>query len=210
MDLALSSRGRYALRAAVFLAAEYRSGTLRTQQQVSDAMGVPRRLVPQVLSDLVRSGLVVSAHGAHGGYRLARPPGQVRLLDVVEAGEGLLDSAGGVRSGGSAERAASRLQVLLTDAGTRFRRVLAVTTLEHLVGRPDAAAPHPGSLPCGVLTISRAQGATVRVGGGLAVHEQVGEEPVDRRFDRVGTSASPERRHGGGGEDDAVEEERDQ
>ena len=207
----------------MFLAAEYHSGTLRTQQQVSDAMGVPRRFVPQVLSDLVRSGLVVSAHGMHGGYRLARPPGQVRLLDVVEAGEGLLDSAVGFRGKGPLEplepreprepreAAASHLQALMAEAGTRFRRVLAVTTLEHLVGRSDAAAPQRVSLPCGVLPTS--PGAAVRVGGGLAalaVHEQVGEESVDGRCERIGAPASPQRRRCGGEEDDAVDHERDQ
>ncbi len=210
MDLALSSRGRYALRAAVFLAAEYRSGALRTQQQVSDAMDVPRRFVLQVLGDLVRSGLVVSVHGVHGGYRLARPPGQVRLLDVVEAGEGLLDSAGGVQGKGPSERTASHLQALLTEAGTRFRRVLAYTTLEQLVGPADAAAPHPGSLPCGVLAVWRAQGAAVGMHGGLAAHEDPGEELFERRFDRVGTPPPAQRRHGDHGEDHAVEEERDQ
>ena len=210
MDLALSSRGRYALRAAVFLAAEYGSGILRTQQQVSDAMGVPRGFVPQVLSDLVRSGLVVSVHGAHGGYRLSRPPGQVRLLEVVEAGEGLLDSTGGVPRGRSAERAASSLQTLMTEASTRFRHVLAATTLEHLVGRTDPGAPHPGSLPCGVLTVSRPPGPSVRGVDGVAIREELGEEPIEGRLDRVGAPTSPQRGHGGDGEDGTVDEECEQ
>jgi len=210
MDLALSSRGRYALRAAVFLAAEYGSGILRTQQQVSDAMGVPRGFVPQVLSDLVRSGLVVSVHGAHGGYRLSRPPGQVRLLEVVEAGEGLLESTGGVPRVGSAELAGSCLQVLMTEAGTRFRHVLASTTLEHLVGRADAGARRPSSLPCGVLTVSRPLGAPVRGAEGVAILEEVGEEPVERHLDRVGAPTSAQRGCGGDAEDDAVDKEREQ
>ena len=217
VDLALSSRGRYTLRAAVFLAAAYRSGTLRTQQQVSDAMRVPRGFVPQVLGDLVRSGIVVSAHGAHGGYRLARPPVEVHLLEVVEAGEGLLDSAwdgraGADPSGGSAGRGSAALQVLLTQAGTRLRQVLAVTTLEQLVGRGDATALQPGSLPCGVLAVARAGGAPVHAaaGAGATALEQLGEEPVQGRDDRVRPPASPQRHDGGHDKDGDVQEEREQ
>ncbi len=37
---------------------------------------------------LVTEGLLIAAHGPNGGYRLARHPGDISLLDIVEAAEG--------------------------------------------------------------------------------------------------------------------------
>jgi FeS assembly SUF system regulator len=46
--------------------------------------------VSKVLKPLARAGLVTSFRGASGGYRLARPPVQISLIDIVEAIEGRL------------------------------------------------------------------------------------------------------------------------
>ena len=40
------------------------------------------------MRDLVRAGLVDGTVGRTGGYRLAKPPGAISVLDVVEAVEG--------------------------------------------------------------------------------------------------------------------------
>ena len=41
-----------------------------------------------ILAGLVAEGLLVANHGPKGGYRLARDPGEISLLDIVEAAEG--------------------------------------------------------------------------------------------------------------------------
>lgn len=46
--------------------------------------------VSKVLKPLARAGLVMSFRGANGGYRLARPPSQISLIEIVEAIEGRL------------------------------------------------------------------------------------------------------------------------
>ena len=53
---------------------------------------MPRTYVSQILGDLVQAGIATSFFGTNGGYRLSRPPGQITLLEVVEAGEGSLES----------------------------------------------------------------------------------------------------------------------
>jgi len=47
----------------------------------------------KVMRRLGRGGLVRSARGRGGGFRLARPAGDVRLLEIYEAIEGPLDPA---------------------------------------------------------------------------------------------------------------------
>jgi Rrf2 family protein len=46
---------------------------------------VPRRYLHKVLQDLVRAELLRSQSGPKGGYALAKPPGKIAILDVVNA-----------------------------------------------------------------------------------------------------------------------------
>jgi len=59
-------------------------------RQLADENGLPLPLLMQVLKDLHRAGILSSQRGAGGGYFLARSPGQIGLLSVIEAIEGPL------------------------------------------------------------------------------------------------------------------------
>ena len=50
-------------------------------------MNIPDKTLTLILAGLVAEGLLVAAHGPRGGYRLARPPSDISLLDIVEAAE---------------------------------------------------------------------------------------------------------------------------
>jgi Rrf2 family protein len=93
VNLRLSRRGDYVVRSAVCLARAFATGRATELREVSAQMGVPRTYVSQILGDLVRAKVAVSSAGVHGGYRLARPPSEVTLLEIVEAGEGALSPA---------------------------------------------------------------------------------------------------------------------
>lgn len=86
MRLELTRRGDYAVRAMLALARP-EAGQL-TAAKVAGLTGIPASLVPQVMGDLVRAGLVANRRGRLGGYRLARPAAEVSLLAVIEAVEG--------------------------------------------------------------------------------------------------------------------------
>lgn len=88
MRLELSSEGRYALRALVYLAREADRRDLVTADRISAEAVVPRRLLARVMAKLARAGLVESVEGRGGGARLAQPPEKVSLRDAVEAVEG--------------------------------------------------------------------------------------------------------------------------
>ena len=85
MRLELSSEGRYALRALVYLAW---SGEQMTAARISSETRVPRRLLARILAKLSRSGLVETEQGRGGGCRLARPADEITLREAVEAIEG--------------------------------------------------------------------------------------------------------------------------
>ncbi len=167
-------------------------------------MGVPKAFVPQVLSDLVRSGLAVSISGARGGYRLARPPDQVRLSEVVEAGEG--PTAFAETGSATADRPGRLLHTLLTEASTQFLHALSVTSLAQLVDSGGQDVRQTALPPCGVLAIRHPSAGLRALADGVTA-EQVGEELVERRRDRVRAPASPHGRRSDDGEEGAIHED---
>jgi Rrf2 family protein len=88
MRLELTRRGDYAVRAMLALARHGEASGLLSARRIAEGMAIPERFLPQVLGDLTRAGLVEASPGRNGGYRLARPAGEISLLEVVEAIEG--------------------------------------------------------------------------------------------------------------------------
>ncbi len=87
MRFELTKRADYAVRSVLALA-RVPDGERRSARQLADEQSIPARFLPQVMRDLVASGIVEGTVGRSGGYRLARPATEISLLEVVEAIEG--------------------------------------------------------------------------------------------------------------------------
>jgi len=73
------------------VAALVRLGTgdgVQTTPGIAAAIGVPEPTVAKVLKALGARGLVISTRGAHGGYRLGRPMGEIAVSEVILAIDG--------------------------------------------------------------------------------------------------------------------------
>src|SRR4030088_825360 len=81
---------------------------------------VPVQFLEQLFAVLRRAGIISSQRGVKGGYRFAREPGTVTVLQVVE----LLDGPLGRDSQGA-----------FADASEAARRVLAGTTIADVIER---------------------------------------------------------------------------
>jgi Rrf2 family protein len=86
MKIVPTRRTDYAIRALIYLAG--RPGDRVNAAEIAGEMEIPTPILHQVLGELQRAGLVSSQSGPTGGYRLARDPESVPLLEVVEALEG--------------------------------------------------------------------------------------------------------------------------
>ena len=84
----ITAKVDYAVRAAVELAAAP-PGPVKGEV-LAARQGIPVKFLENILSDLRRAGLVASQRGAVGGYRLARPPAEVSVADIIRAVEGPL------------------------------------------------------------------------------------------------------------------------
>jgi Rrf2 family protein len=85
--LQISRKIDYGLRAMVFLASMSPEEVVPFRE-IARRMDVPEEFLAKILKTLVSRKLVQSTRGARGGYRLARSPAEISMLDVIEAVEG--------------------------------------------------------------------------------------------------------------------------
>lgn len=78
----LSQTAVYALRAVIHLA-DSPSDELVRVDDMAEALGVPRNYLSKILHTLARAHVLDSTRGPGGGFRLALPAHELRLLDVV-------------------------------------------------------------------------------------------------------------------------------
>ena len=78
--------GDYAVRCVLFLARKRHS--VMSSGEISRSASVPKSFVAKILQRLAKRGIVESVQGISGGFRLAKPPSRINLLEVVEAAQG--------------------------------------------------------------------------------------------------------------------------
>ena len=61
-----------------------------TARDLAERLGLPLPTVSKLLKLLARAELLVSQRGVHGGYSLARAPGEITLTELLSALEGPL------------------------------------------------------------------------------------------------------------------------
>ena len=91
----VSRRGLYALKALVHLAEGYGQG-LVTAHSIAAEEGIPEKFLEGILVVLKNARVVASERGREGGYRLRRPPQEIRIGDVVRLIDGPLAPLGDV------------------------------------------------------------------------------------------------------------------
>ncbi|MFO7777756.1 MAG: Rrf2 family transcriptional regulator [Nitriliruptoraceae bacterium] len=148
MDLHLGKRADYTVRAVLDLAHHHGRGRRKTVQ-IAEDMQIPVTYLPQLLAELVRAGIVRSLAGRHGGYELARKPGEVTMLEVIEVVDGPLISTECVLRGGPCRWEEScAIHPPWARAQEAFRTSLGATTFAEVAAidavlsdRSDAGGP---------------------------------------------------------------------
>jgi Rrf2 family iron-sulfur cluster assembly transcriptional regulator len=149
MDLTLTRRGDYAVRAALCLAGPWGTGRYLKIREVAAAMDLPPSYTPQVLKLLAEAGLAEAKAGRDGGYRLLTAPEQISLLQVVEAAEGSFQLGRCILRGGPCHwEHACAVHSTWSAAIQAWRDSLARTSLADLVAADDEI--RAGRTPPGV------------------------------------------------------------
>ena len=136
-----STKAEYGVRVMAHLAKTGGDGPI-SLGTIADAEGLPLAYLEHLVQRLRKAELVESRRGAHGGYSLARPAGDITMAEVVEALEGSIapiecitaDPDGSIVCAREAEPGhACPTKLLWTRVRSSIVRTLQDTTLSELV-----------------------------------------------------------------------------
>lgn len=85
----ISSKGRYALRMMIDIA-QHNTGEWISLKDISERQGISVKYLEQIVTNLTKSGLLISSRGAQGGYMLAKSPDKYTVGQILRAVEGNL------------------------------------------------------------------------------------------------------------------------
>jgi Rrf2 family transcriptional regulator, iron-sulfur cluster assembly transcription factor len=87
----LTTKGRFAVTAMMDLALQGGSGPV-TLAEISSRQGISLSYLEQLFGKLRRHALVNSVRGPGGGYRLAKPTGEIAVADIILAVDEPIDA----------------------------------------------------------------------------------------------------------------------
>jgi Rrf2 family protein len=129
--------------------AQLEPGATASAKQLAEYYDLPGPYLAKQLQALVKAGLLAATTGPRGGFRLARPPGEITLLQIVEAVDGAASpyECREIRQQGRGALPAEDcrntcvLAQKMADAHDAWRKSLAAVTLAHILAELPPTAP---------------------------------------------------------------------
>ena len=139
----LSTKGRYAMVALADLALQP-DDALVNLTEISKRQDVSLAYLEQLFVKLRRAGLVESVRGPGGGYRLARPASDMRVVEILGAVDetvSAMHKGAGASGGASGSRAQSMTNRLWEGLSAHVYVFLHQARLSDVVGNGLAPCP---------------------------------------------------------------------
>lgn len=137
----LSKSTDYALMALADLAL-LPDGQTVSARRVAASHNLPPELAAKLLQGLKKSGIVETRQGIRGGYRLARPPEEIPITDVIESVEGPLALVECMLEDGNCNLISTCcVRTPLTRVHEQVLATLANLTLAQIVADADLPGP---------------------------------------------------------------------
>ena len=136
----ISQKGLYALQALMSLTRSYNQGAIRIRD-IAYEEGLPEKFLELILLELKNARIVDSVRGAKGGYRLRRPPDEVRLSEIIRLIDGPLAPFGDaeqLRHLIDRDLEHRALYQVFLDVRNAAAKILENTSLAQIASRPGA------------------------------------------------------------------------
>ena len=128
----LTRASSYALHAVAYMAAQKRGGPVASHL-IAQARGIPERFLLKVLKPLVSARVLQSVKGPNGGYRLARRPADITMLEIVEAVDGPIRGQAPFAEEGNDGKLNRKLDAICKQVADEVRSRLARVRVSDLV-----------------------------------------------------------------------------
>ncbi len=146
----LSAYSDYCIR--VLMQAALRCPERVTVDEVARTFDISRHHLVKVVHDLGRNGYLETRRGIGGGFTLARPPGEIRLGDIIRLGEETEVVINCMDDGDQCAcrlYPACRLKGVFDEAAAAFFKVLDNYSLADVVKQPNKMRTVLGLKICG-------------------------------------------------------------
>jgi Rrf2 family iron-sulfur cluster assembly transcriptional regulator len=143
IEMKLSTKGRYAMVALADIALQP-EGSLVVLADISKRQDISLPYLEQLFVKLRRAELVSSVRGPGGGYRLAKPTSEIRVVDVLAAVDETVDAmhkGAGASGGASGSRAQSLTNRLWQSLSAQVYVFLHQTRLSDVIENELAPCP---------------------------------------------------------------------
>jgi Rrf2 family nitric oxide-sensitive transcriptional repressor len=144
----------------IYLTVKYRDGGLATIDEIATAYGISRNHLMKIVTELATCGFIETSRGRSGGARLARPPSQISVGEIVRMAE--KDFAVVVCQDTEVEHACAVFQACNLKRGMRraidaFMHELDKMTMDDAVTVPSVAASllHIADVPAAPMAMPR-------------------------------------------------------
>jgi Rrf2 family protein len=122
-----------AVRGILQLAEGYGEGPMPLEE-ICRRRHLPRQYLTKIFGLLARANLITAVRGKGGGYVLARAPGEISLLEVIESVEGPMALNLCTSAPPRCDEVSCRVRPVWADLQSNMRSVLKAKSLEDLVG----------------------------------------------------------------------------
>ncbi len=88
MTVIFSKKCEYGLQAVLYLST-LEKNAMASALEISKILNIPKEFVSKILQNLTFHGIVASKKGNSGGFYLKKPAAKIKLINIVEAIDGL-------------------------------------------------------------------------------------------------------------------------
>ncbi len=131
----LSTKSRYALRAIIELDS-LSNGKPIFVREIAKRQDISERYLENIFTQLRSSGILISLKGKNGGFKLAKEPKEISLIDIVTAVEGKLSIVECASNVNSCERASECIsREIWTEINNTLVEKISSYQLDEIIAR---------------------------------------------------------------------------
>jgi Rrf2 family protein len=130
----LTRASSYALHAVAFMAQQKTQDKPMASHNIAHARTIPERFLLKVLKPLVSARILSSIKGPNGGYRLAKAPDKISMLDILEAVDGPIRGQAPFDEEGNGPMN-HKLEAICKQSADAMRKQLEKVTIADLAGK---------------------------------------------------------------------------
>jgi Rrf2 family protein len=130
----LTRASSYALHAVAFMANQKHERPVASHH-IAHARGMPERFLLKVLKPLVSARVLLSIKGPNGGYRLAKAPNEITMLEILEAVDGPIRGQAPFGQGDSDGPLNHKLESICKQTADQMRKHLDKVKISDLMAK---------------------------------------------------------------------------